>query len=73
MTLFLNGNQEYIPVEVPALSTQQVQEALPCRLINPRAEVVALSTGMEDVVPDFVDDANIGDDKYAQEADSSEL
>ena len=35
MTLFLNGNQEYIPVEVPALSTQQAQEAWPRRLTNP--------------------------------------
>ena len=69
MTLFLNGNQEYIPVEVPALSTQQVREALPRRLTNPRAEVAALSTGTEDVV----DDANIGDVEYTQEADFSEL
>ena len=73
MTLFLNGNQEYIPVEVPALPTQQAQEALPHRLTNPRAEVVALSTGIEDVIPDDVDDANIGDDEYAQEADFSGL
>ena len=73
MTLFLKGNQEYIPVEVPALSTQQAQEALPRRLTNPRAEVVALSTGMEDIVPNVVDDANIGDDEYAQDADFSEL
>ena len=73
MTLFLNGNQEYIPVKVPALSTQQAQEASPHRLTNPRAEVVALSTGIENVVPDVVDDANIGDDEYAQEADFSEL
>ena len=51
---------------MPALSTQQAQEALPRRLTNPRAEVVALSTGMEDVVLDVVDDANIGDDEYAQ-------
>ena len=71
MTLFLNGNQEYIPVEVPALSTQQAQEALPRRLTNPRAEMGALSTGMEDV--DVVDDANISDDEYAQETDFSKL
>ena len=73
MTLFLNGNQEYIPVEVPTLPTQQAQEAFPHRLTNPRAEVVALPTGMEDVIPDVVDDANIGDDEYVQEADFSEL
>ena len=68
MTLFLNGNQKYILVQVPALSTQQAQKALLRRLTNLRAEVVALSTGMEDVVPDVVDD-----DEYAQEADFSEL
>ena len=73
MTLFLSGNQEYIPVEVPVLSTQQAQEALPRWLTNPRAEVLALYTGMEDVVPSVVDDANISDDKYVQEADFAEL
>ncbi|CAN0477413.1 unnamed protein product, partial [Ascophyllum nodosum] len=29
MTLFLNGNKEYIPVEVPSLSESQIKEAVP--------------------------------------------
>ena len=73
MALFLNSNQEYIPVEVSVLSTQQAQKALPRRLTNPRAKVMALSTGMEDVVPSVVHDANIDDGEYVQEADFSEL
>ncbi|CAN0424688.1 unnamed protein product, partial [Ascophyllum nodosum] len=32
MTLFLNGNKEYIPVEVPSLSESQMKEAVPRRL-----------------------------------------
>ena len=69
MTLFLNGNTGYIPVEVPSLSESQMKEAVPRRLTNPRAEVAALSTGVEDVVPVVVFDANI-DDEYAAEATS---
>lgn len=45
MVLFLNGNQDYIPIEVPALSTEQALQAVPRRLSNPTAEVVALSVG----------------------------
>ena len=67
MTLFLNGNKEYIPVEVPSLSESQMKEAVPRRLTNPRAEVAAPSTGVEDVVPVVVFDANINDE-YAAEA-----
>ena len=44
MMLFLNGNQDQIPVEVLALSTHQAQ-GVPQRLSDPRAEVVAFSTG----------------------------
>ena len=69
MTLVLNGNKEYIPVEVPSLSESQMKEAVPRRLTNPRAEVAALSTGVEDVVPVVVFDANINDE-YAAEATS---
>ena len=69
MTLFLNGNKEYIPVEVPSLSESQMKEAVPRRLTNPRVEVAALSTGVEDVVPVVVFDANINDE-YAAEATS---
>ena len=67
MTLFLNGNKECIPVEVPSLSESQIKEAMPRRLTNPGAEVAALSTGVEDVVPVVVGDANINDE-YAAEA-----
>ena len=58
MTLFLNGNKEYIPVEVPSLSESQMKEAVPRRLTNPRAEVAAVSTGVEGVIPVVVFDAN---------------
>ena len=58
-----------IPMEVPSLSECQMQEAVPRRLTNPRAEVVDLSTGVEDVVPVVVFDANIYDE-YAAEATS---
>lgn len=68
MTLFLNGNQDYIPVEVPVLSDEQAKQALPRRLTNPRAEVVSLSSGVEDVVADIDDDAD-GIDEYEAEAD----
>jgi hypothetical protein len=46
-----------------------MKEAVPRRLTNPRAEVVDLSTGVEDVVPVVVFDANIYDE-YAAEATS---
>ncbi|CAN0069465.1 unnamed protein product, partial [Hapterophycus canaliculatus] len=45
MVLFLNGNQEYIPVEVPALSAGQVLDAMPTRLSNPNKTTECLSTG----------------------------
>ena len=47
MVLFLNGNQDHIPIEVPALSAEQALQAVPRRLSNPTAEVVALSAGGE--------------------------
>jgi len=56
-------------MEVPSLSECQMKEAVPRRLTNPRAEVVDLSTGVEDVVPVVVFDANIYDE-YAAEATS---
>ena len=43
--MFLNGNVEHIPIEVPALSTEQALQAVPRRLSNPKAEVAALSAG----------------------------
>ena len=35
MVLFLNGNQEHMPTEVPALSTERGLQAVPKRLSNP--------------------------------------
>ena len=46
-----------------------MKEAVPRRLTNPRAEVVDLSTGVEDAAPVVVFDANIYDE-YAAEATS---
>ena len=66
MTLFLNGNLEYIPVEVPALSPQQAKEAMPRRFTNPKAEVAGLSSGAEEV-------AKAGVDEYATEAELCDL
>ena len=43
--MFLNGNTEHIPIEVPALSTEHALQAVPRRLSNPKAEVAALSAG----------------------------
>lgn len=65
MTLFLNGNQKYIPTEVPALSDEQAKNALPRRLTNPTAKVVALSSGEEEVAKD------IDVDEYAADGASS--
>ena len=45
MVLFLNGNQDYFPIEVPALSSEQALQEVPRRLSNPTAEVEALSAG----------------------------
>ena len=45
MVMFLNGNIKHIPVEVPALSTEQALHSVPRRLSNPKAEVAALSAG----------------------------
>ena len=41
----LSGNQDNIPIEVPALSSEQALQAVPRRLSNPAAEVEALSVG----------------------------
>ena len=59
MVLFLNGNQEHVPTEVPAMSTEQGLQAVPKRLSNPSKEAESLSVG------EVVQDDN-GDD-YAEE------
>ena len=48
MVLFLNGNQDSIPAEVPALSIDQARDAIPVRLTNPSKRVADLSAGEED-------------------------
>ena len=45
MMLFLNGNQDQVPVEVLALSTEQASKVEPRRLSNPQVEVVGLFHG----------------------------
>ena len=47
IVMFLNRNQDHIPIEVPALSTEQALQTVPRRLSlsNPTAEVAALSAG----------------------------
>ncbi|CAN0124827.1 unnamed protein product [Pylaiella littoralis] len=60
MVLFLNGNQKYIPLEVPKLTRQQGDEAVPERLSNPNKTTESLSVG--EPVPETADD------EYAEEA-----
>ena len=43
IVLFLNGNQEHISQEVPALSTEQALQALPKRLFDPRPSTIRSS------------------------------
>ncbi|CAM9868832.1 unnamed protein product, partial [Laminaria digitata] len=43
MVLFLNGNLDSIPAEVPALSLDQARDAIPERLTNPNKRVAELS------------------------------
>ena len=59
MVLFLNGNQEYIPQEVPALSTEQALQAVLKRLSEPRPEIERLSSADAEQDNDF--------DEYAVE------
>ena len=65
MVLFLNGNQEHIPQEVPALSTQQAVQAVPKRLSDPRSETECLSS------TDKEKDNNL--DEYAVKMDDAEF
>ena len=65
MVLFLNGNQEHMPTEVAALSTEQGFQAVPKRLSNPSKEAESLSVG------EAVQDDN-GDD-YAEEILQSDV
>ena len=43
VVVFLNGNQDHIPIEPPALSPEQALQDVPGRLSNPEARVAALS------------------------------
>ena len=43
--MFPNGNQDHIRIEVTALSSEQVHQAVPRRLSNSKAEVAALLAG----------------------------
>ncbi|CAN0032778.1 unnamed protein product, partial [Sphacelaria rigidula] len=53
MVLFLHGNHEYIPVKVPALSTEQALQAVPRRLSDPRPEIEGLSSANAERDDDF--------------------
>lgn len=64
MVLFLNGNKECIPAEVPALSFEKGLQAVPTRLSNPSRATESLSMG--EVVRD--DDH----DDYADESTDAE-
>ena len=59
IVLFLNGNQEYVPQEVPALSTEQALQVVPKRLSDPRPEIEDLSSTDTEQDNDF--------DEYAVE------
>ena len=69
MVMFLNGNIDHIPIEMPALSTEQALPAVPRRLSNPTAEVAALSAGEAGFAGEAGVDAAC--DEYAGEAESS--
>ena len=56
MVMLLNGNVNHIPIEVPALSTEQALQAVPRHLSYPKAEVAALSAGEAG----FADEAGVG-------------
>ena len=44
--MFLNGNIEHIPIEVPALSTKQALQAVPRRFSNPKAPFLRAMRGL---------------------------
>ena len=67
--MFLNGNQDHLPIEVSALSTRQALQAVPRRLSNLKAEVAALSAGEAGFAGEAGVDAAY--DEYAGEAGSA--
>ena len=66
MVMFPNGNIDHIPIEVPALSTEQALQTVPRCLSNPTAEVAALSAGEAGFAGEAGVDAVC--DEYAGEA-----
>ena len=69
MVMFLNGSIDHIPIEVPALSTEQALQVVPRRLSNPKVEVAALSAGEAASAGEAGVDAPY--DEYAGEAGSA--
>lgn len=66
MVLFLNGNQECIPAEVPALPIEQGLQALPTRLSNPSEKTESLSVGevvLDDGRDDYADEIRETDEE----------
>ena len=70
MVMFLNGHIKHIPIEVPALSTEQALQAVPRRLFNPKAEVAALSAGEAGSVVEAGVDAHY--DEYREAGSAGE-
>lgn len=68
MVLFLNGNKEYIPAEVPALSFEKGLQAVPTRLSNPSRATETLSVG--EVVRDDDDRDEYADETFGTDAES---
>lgn len=62
ITLFLRANKKYIPIEVPTMSDEQAKKVVHRQLTNPRAKLLGLSTGAEDVVADVADEYKVKDD-----------
>ena len=69
MVMILNGNVEHIPIEVPALSTEQALQAVHRRLCNPNAEVAAFSAAEAGSAVEAGVDAHY--DEYTREAGSA--
>ena len=69
MVLFLNGNKEIVPHEVPRLTTEQATEVMPRRLASPCAETDTLSLGVgcEVVVPGLDDSGVEPHDEFSLE------
>ena len=69
MVMFLNGNIEHFPIEVPALSPEQALQAVLRRLSNSKAGVAAVSA--DEAGPAGEAGVDAAYDEYAGEAGSA--